>query len=74
MTSTASTQNATKCPRCEEELIASMWSEHLSVNEVRDFWRCSKCGNMFETLSSISEDSKLSPEVIEEFLPTLLVA
>jgi transcription elongation factor Elf1 len=68
------TQNSPNCPRCGEELIASAWSEHLSVSEVRDFWHCSKCGNMFETLSSVSEDSTLSPEVIEEFLPTLLVA
>ena len=74
MTATLSIQNSTICPRCGEELSASMWSAHLTVDEVRDFWHCSKCGNMFETLSSISEESMLSPEAIEEFLPNLLVA
>jgi uncharacterized protein with PIN domain len=74
MSRVAPIQIATKCPRCEEELIASMWSAHLSVDEVRDFWHCAKCGNMFETLSAIPEVSRLSPEAVEEFLPGLLVA
>jgi ribosomal protein L37AE/L43A len=66
--------NSAKCTRCGEELAAPAWSGHVSVEEVREFWCCSKCGYMFETLTPIPASLKLEPELIEAFLPNLLVA
>jgi hypothetical protein len=67
-------ENSAKCTRCGEELAAPAWSGHVSVEEVREFWCCSKCGYMFETLTPIPANLKLQPELIEAFLPNLLVA
>jgi len=74
MTSLVLLEDSTKCARCGEELIAPAWSGHVSLKEVREFWCCSKCGYMFETLGPVPADSTLSSELIEEFLPSLLVA
>ena len=42
--------------------------------EVRDFWRCCKCGYMFETLRLIDAEQRLPMELAEEFFPSLLIA
>ena len=62
------------CPRCGEEPIAPAWSGHISAAEVRDFWRCCKCGYMFETLRLIDAEQRLPMELAEEFFPSLLIA
>ena len=63
-----------KCAQCGEDLIASMWSGHVSVTEVRHFWCCGNCGYMFDTLDPTEVKEKLPTELAEEFLPSLLVA
>ena len=67
-------RDSISCPRCREELIAPAWSGYISAAEVRDFWRCCKCGHMFETLRLIDTEQGLPTELAEEFFPSLLVA
>ena len=68
-------RDSISCPRCGEEPIAAAWSGYISAVEVRDFWRCSKCGSMFETLRLIdAEQTTLPTELAEEFFPSLLLA
>ena len=62
------------CPRCGEEPIAAAWSGYISAVEVRDFWRCCKCGSMFETLRLIDAEQRLPMELAEEFFLSLLIA
>jgi hypothetical protein len=38
------------------------------------FWVCPKCGNEFTTSFFLCPDQPLVPEIIETFLPNLLVA
>ena len=67
-------RDSISCPRCGEEPIAPAWSGHISAAEVRDFWRCCKCGYMFETLRLMDAEQGLPMELVEEFFPSLLVA
>jgi transcription elongation factor Elf1 len=74
MTCSAAFERPTTCTRCGEGLTASVWSAPLSIEETRNFWCCSKCGNMFETIDPIPNEELLPIELIEKFLPGLLVA
>ena len=65
-------RDSISCPRCGEEPIAPAWSGYISALEVRDFWRCCKCGSMFETLRD--PEQTLPTELAEQFFPSLLVA
>jgi len=37
------------CPRCHDLIIAATKSQHVSVNEVRNWWACESCGHEFRT-------------------------
>ena len=63
----------TACPRCHEVLIASAWSDYLSPSELRQFWCCPQCGAMFETVDQVDPQSKMPAELVEQFLPALVV-
>jgi len=63
-----------KCATCGEWLIAPERSTYVSEEQVNNFWACPKCGNEFETSMSITHDVPLRPELVDTFLPTLLVA
>ena len=63
-----------RCIRCGQELIAPVLSEYVGKNEVRQLFCCKNCDYEFEMLIQTDERSTLSPEIIEEFLPSLLVA
>jgi transcription elongation factor Elf1 len=74
MKSVLSAQNldrGVECTQCGEQLTAPAWSGHVSVNEFRNFWHCSKCGFMFETLDVLDD---AAPAPAEELLAGLLVA
>ncbi|MDI3470943.1 MAG: hypothetical protein OJF62_003006 [Pseudolabrys sp.] len=51
-----------------------MWSEYLSAAEMRQFWCCPVCGNMFETLDEVDPKTKMPIGLAQQFLPSLLVA
>jgi len=74
MTTITSLHQSCKCARCGEWLIAPERSIYVSEEQVSNFWVCPKCGNEFETSIYLSEDVPLTPEVVDSFLPTLLVA
>jgi len=74
MTTIASLRQSTKCPCCGEWLVAPEWSTYVSEEQVRNFWVCPKCGNEFETSIYLTQDVPLTPEVVDAFFPTLLVA
>jgi hypothetical protein len=37
------------CPQCQDLIIAATHSQHVSVNEVRNWWACEACGHEFRT-------------------------
>ena len=39
-----------KCRLCAEELIAPEWSGYTNAQAVRNFWHCTNCGYVFESL------------------------
>ncbi|HTQ83217.1 MAG TPA: hypothetical protein VMI47_08085 [Pseudolabrys sp.] len=74
MTSVAEFRHSTTCTQCGEDLIAPERSEYVGMREIRHFWCCSNCGCEFDTLDCLPDDEKLPPELVKDFLPTLLVA
>jgi hypothetical protein len=62
-----------KCT-CGEWLIAPERSTHVSEEQVANFWVCTKCGREFETSIYVTPEASLTPEVVDAFFPTLLVA
>ncbi len=49
-------------------------SEYVSEREVRNHWMCSTCGYEVETSFTLSPQASLSPEIVEQFFPTLVIA
>jgi hypothetical protein len=49
-------------------------SAFVSEEQVAHFWGCPKCGNEFTTSFFLVPEQPLAPEIIETFLPNLLVA
>jgi hypothetical protein len=49
-------------------------STFVSEEQVIHLWLCPKCGNKFATSIFLGKEAPLSPEAIETFLPSLLVA
>ena len=74
MTTIKSLHQSSKCLACGEWLDAPERSTCVSEEEVRNLWVCSKCGNEFETSIYLTQEVPLTPEVVETFFPTLLVA
>ncbi len=65
------------CDKCGGSLIAPEWAEYFSEEQlVLNLWSCMSCGNRFETEAFVPVDSKskIDSDVLERFLPTLLVA
>jgi len=42
------------CGQCGANMIAPIWSEHLSEHCVRNVWSCEACGYQFEDTIFIS--------------------
>jgi hypothetical protein len=74
MTTIASLRQSSKCECCGEWLIAPERSTHVNEEKVTHLWVCPKRGNEFETSIYLTQDVPLTPEVIDTFFPTLLVA
>jgi hypothetical protein len=64
-----------ECRQCGEVIIAPEFSGYAAEGEaVRHLWRCSKCSYEFETRIAFGDHAPLPPELVERFLPSLLVA
>jgi ribosomal protein L37AE/L43A len=65
---------SSKCAACGEWFVAPERSTHVSEEEVSNLWVCPKCGNEFKTSIYLTQEVPLTPEVVDTFFPTLLVA
>jgi hypothetical protein len=74
MATTASLRCSAKCIQCGTTLIFPEWSESLGDHETIHIWHCPICGHEFETTDDVIEQKPSDAEVIEECLPSLLVA
>jgi hypothetical protein len=71
---TTSLHLSSKCACCGEWLTLAERSTYVSEEQVSSYWICPKCGNEFETSMYLTRDVPLTPEVVDAFFPTLLVA
>ena len=65
---------STECPRCNIKLIGPEWSETIEGRQTVHIWRCPICGNEFETVENHVDEQLPESELVEEFLPNLMVA
>jgi ribosomal protein L37AE/L43A len=65
---------STECTRCKIKLIGPEWSETVGERQTVHVWRCPICGNEFETTEDHVEQPLPDAELVEEFLPNLMVA
>jgi hypothetical protein len=73
MATMASARVSTRCAHCGTSLIFPEWSESAN-GETTHIWYCLVCGHEFETKDNTVEKTLTSAELVEEFLPNLLVA
>jgi hypothetical protein len=69
-----SLRHSTECVLCRKQMIAPTRAEYVNAGEVHNFWCCSNCGYVFETLDHLPAEAPLPTELAEEFLPSLSVA
>jgi ribosomal protein L37AE/L43A len=55
-------------------LIFPELSETVAARETVNIWHCPICGNEFETTDKGVEKAPSDAELVQEFLPNLLVA
>jgi len=73
METIASREPSTKCVKCGTALIRPEWSESVGEHETTRFWHCANCGHEFESTDNVVEPKPTDAELVEEFLPNLLV-
>jgi hypothetical protein len=49
-------------------------STYVNEEQITHLWVCPNCGNEFETSIFSGPDVPLTPEIVDEFLPNLMVA
>jgi Zn finger protein HypA/HybF involved in hydrogenase expression len=74
MTTTKSLNQSCKCACCGEWLIAPERSTYVSEELISNFWVCPKCGSEFQTSIYLTQEVPLTPDVVETFFSTLLIA
>ncbi len=77
MTTVTPADHTITCDKCGNTLIVPEWSEYVSDGLVLNFWYCWKCGYQFETqcdaFMPVDAESKINSNLMEEFLPSLVV-
>ena len=68
------TRFAAQCTQCGEELVAPQKSEFVNEAEVRHAWGCPSCGYEFFRSVQIDPKTPMPAELVEQYLPSLLVA
>ena len=71
---TAAVRCSAKCVQCKTTLLFADWSESVGDGKTVHIWHCPMCGHEFETVDSVAEETLSEAELVEEFLPNLLVA
>jgi Zn finger protein HypA/HybF involved in hydrogenase expression len=74
MTTIASLRQSFKCESCGQWLMAPERSTYVNEEQITHLWACPKCGSEFETSIFVGQEVPLTPEVVDTFLPNLLVA
>jgi hypothetical protein len=74
MTAIASVRQSCKRETCGQWLMAPERSTYVNEEQITHLWVCPNCGNGFETSIFLGRDVSLTPEVVDKFLPNLLVA
>jgi hypothetical protein len=69
----APVQHPQVCPHCDTAVRQPEWSENVGDQEVVFIWRCTGCGNQFETQGPGMRYEPSPAELAEEFLPKLVV-
>ncbi len=72
--SIASLRISAQCTRCGTPLIVPAWSEAINDTEWVHIWSCPLCANEFETVDRRAEPAVSEDELVQDFLPNLLVA
>jgi Zn ribbon nucleic-acid-binding protein len=62
-----------KCTHCETVQTTPEWSENVGESEVVYFWRCTACGHEFETRGRSVDRPLSKDELVEDFLPNLVI-
>lgn len=66
-----SPKHTTKCIRCGGRLSAP---ESCTYMDEEFCWICPKCGCAFDASTCLYQDAPIAPEIVQKFLPDLLVA
>lgn len=74
MTIIGPNQHSTTCACCGATLISPEWSESTAGQKTVRIWHCIVCGHEFETTDDAVEPELPDTELVQEFLPNLLVA
>ena len=74
MAANESLPHSARCAQCGTVLIFPEWSESAGEQKITHIWHCLVCGNEFETKDDATEQSPSDAELVQEFLPNLLVA
>jgi hypothetical protein len=67
-------EKSAKCIRCGGRLSTPDKCTYVDEEFVCYHWICPKCGCEFESSTCLYQDAPLAPEIVEKFLPALLVA
>jgi Zn ribbon nucleic-acid-binding protein len=74
MTGIGANRHSQACPHCGTAAKLPEWSEAVAEKETVCIWRCMGCGNEFETTDKVVVQGPTIFELVEEFLPNLVVA
>ena len=73
MATVTSRQHSETCTRCGAAVNCPEWSESVDEQKTTHIWHCVVCGNEFETKDEVIEEEPSNAELVERFLPNLLV-
>ena len=74
MSIATSIQHPKTCTSCGMALAFPEWSESVDGDTTIHIWHCLGCGNEFETTDGSINEKPSDTELVQMFLPNLLVA
>jgi len=74
MTTITSLPQPCKCIRCGAQLTSPDRCTYLDEENAWYRWVCQKCGCEFESSICLYQETPLAPEIVDAFMPSLLVA
>jgi len=75
MANIALLRQSPRCVQCGNMVfISPEWSESAKDQKTIHIWHCLVCGHEFETIDELLEHKPSDAELIEKFMPNLLVA